>query len=83
MSKLVKFILAPQPALVLDACRKRAKVGFRGRRSSLDDLEFVESLLRVTGAALSSVLVELRGRHSTVELFVQISWQAQCFGAWV
>ena len=61
------------PVLVFDACRKRVKVGF----------QFVASLLCVTGAALSSVLVEFRGRRSTLELFVQISWQAQCFGAWV
>ena len=69
--------------LVLDACRKRVKIGFRGRSSSLDDFEFVASLLCVTGAALSSFLVEFRGRRSTVELFVQISRQAQYFGAWV
>ena len=69
---------AVESALVLDACRKRVKVGFRGRRSSLDDFEFITSLLCVTGAALSSVLVILaefhgrrgalgcrfRGRHS-------------------
>ena len=41
------------PALVLDACRKRVKVGFRGRSSTLDDFEFVASLLCVTGAVLS------------------------------
>ena len=40
------------PVLVLDACRKRVKVGFRGRRSSLDEFEFVASFLCVTGAAL-------------------------------
>ena len=67
--------------LVLDACRKRVKAGFRGRSSSLDDFEFVASLLCVTGAALSSVLVEFRGKRCTLELFVQISWQAQYFGA--
>ena len=71
------------PVLVLDACRKRVKVGFHGRSSSLDDFEFVASLLCVTGAALSSVLLEFRGRRSTLELFVQTSWQAQYFGAWV
>ena len=69
--------------LVLDACRKRVKVGYRGRASSLDDFESVASLLCVTGAALSSVLVEFRGRRDTLELFVQISWQAQYFGTWV
>ena len=53
------------------------KVGFRGRRSSLDDFEYVASLLCVTGAAVSSVLVEFRGRRSALELVVQISWQAQ------
>ena len=47
---------------VLDACRKRVKVGFRGRCSSVDDFEFV------AGAALSSVLVEFCGRHGTLEL---------------
>ena len=31
--------------LVLDACRKRVKVGVRGRSSILDDFEFVASLL--------------------------------------
>ena len=71
------------PVLVLDACRKRDKVGFPGRSSTLDDFEFVASLLCVTGAAVSSVLVEFRGRRSAVGLFVQISWQAQYFGAWV
>ena len=65
------------PVLVLDACRKRVKVGFRGGRSSFDDFEFVASLLWVTGAALSSVVLELRGRHSALELVVQFSWQAQ------
>ena len=55
------------PALVLDACRKRVKVGFCGRSSSLDDFEFVASLLCVTGAALSSVLVEFRGRRDTLD----------------
>ena len=59
------------PVLVLDACR------------TLDDFEFVASLLCVTGAALSRVLVEFRGRRGALELFVQISWQAQYFGAWV
>ena len=54
--------------LVLDACRKRIKVGFRGRSSSFDDFEFVASLLCVTGAALSSNLLEFRGRRSTFEL---------------
>ena len=50
--------------LVLDAWRKRVKVGFRGRSSSLDDdFEFVASLLCVTGAALSSVLFEFCGRR--------------------
>ena len=58
--------------LVLDACCKRVKVRFRGRSSSLDDFEFVASLLCVTGATLSNVLVEFRG--SALELFVQISW---------
>ena len=71
------------PVLVLDACRKRVKVGFRGRSSTLDDFEFVASLLCVTGAALSSVLIEFGGSRSTLELFVKISWQAQYFGAWV
>ena len=55
--------------LVLDACRKRVKVEFRGRCSSFDDFEFVASLLCMTGAALSSVLAEFRGRHGTLELF--------------
>ena len=59
--------------LVLDACRKGVKVGFRGRSSGLDDLEFVASLLCVTGTAVSSVLVEFRGRRSSLELFLQIS----------
>ena len=36
----------------------------------------------MTGAAVSSVLVEFRGRHGALELFVQISWHAQYFGAW-
>ena len=71
------------PVLVLDACCKRVKAGFRGRSSSLDDFEFVASLLCVKGAALSSVLLEFHGRRCTLELFVQISWQAQYFGAWV
>ena len=71
------------PVLVLDACRKRVKVRFHGRSSTLDDFEFVASLLFVTGAALSSVLVEFRCRRGTLELFVHISWQAQYFGAWV
>ena len=57
------------PVPVFDACRKRVKVGLRGRSSSLDDFEFVASLLCVTGAALSSVLVEFCGRRSTLELF--------------
>ena len=69
--------------LVLDACRKRVRVGFRGRSSTLDDFEFVASLLCMTGAAVSSVLIEFRGRRGALELFVQISWQAQYFGAWV
>ena len=47
------------------------------------DFEFVASFLCVTGAALSSVLVEFRGRRGALELFAQISWQAQYFGAWV
>ena len=71
------------PVLVLDACRKRVKDGFCGRSGTLDDFEFVASLLCVTGAARSSVLIEFRGRRGTLELFVQISWQAQYFGAWV
>ena len=71
------------PALVLDACRKRFNLGCRGRCSSLDDFEFVASLLCVTGAALSIVLVEFRDRHSSLELFVQFLWQVQYFGAWV
>ena len=41
------------PGLVLDASRKRVKVGFRGRCSSLHDFEFVAGLLCVTGAAPS------------------------------
>ena len=71
------------PVLVLDACCKRVKVGFCCRCSSLDDFEFVASLLCVAGAALSSVLVEFRGRRGALEPFVQISWQARYFGAWV
>ena len=71
------------PVLVLDACHKRVKVGFCGRSISLDDFEFVASLLCGTGAAVSSVLVDFCGRHGTLELFVQILWQAQYFGAWV
>ena len=71
------------PVLVLDAWRKRVKVGFRGRSSTLDDFEFVASLLCLTGAALSSVLIEFRGWRGTLVLFVQILWQARCFGAWV
>ena len=62
------------PVLVLDACRKRVKVGFRGRSGTLDDCEFVASLLCV---------VEFRGWHGTLGLFGQISWQAQYFRAWV
>ena len=62
---------------------KRVKVGFRGRSNTLDDFEFVASLLCVTGAAVPSVLVEFRGRHGTLELLVQILRQAQYFGAWV
>ena len=34
------------PVLVLDACRKRVKVGFRGRSSALDDFEFGKLTLR-------------------------------------
>ena len=70
MSKLVEISLAPQSraSFILDACRKRVKVGFRGRSSSLDDFEFV--LLCVTGATLSSVLVEFRGRRVTLQHFV-------------
>ena len=67
------------PVLVLDACRKRVKVGFRGRASTLDDFEFVASLLCVTSAALSSILVELCGWRGTLDLFVQTSWQARHF----
>ena len=67
------------PVLVLDG----VKLGFRGRSSSLDDFEFVASVLCVTGAALSSVLVEFRGRRGTLEPPVQISWHAKYFGAWV
>ena len=52
------------PVLVLDACRKRVKVGFRGKSSTLDDFDFVASLLCVTGAALSSFSCKLRGRRS-------------------
>ena len=52
--------------LVLDACRKRVKAGFRGRSSSLDDFGLVASLLCVTGAALLSVLVEFRCRHGAL-----------------
>ena len=37
------------------------------------------SLLCVTRAALSSVLVEFRGRRSALELFVHVSWQARHF----
>ena len=55
------------PVLVLDACRKRVKVGFRGN-STLDDFEFVASLLCATGAAVSSVLTEFRGRRGTLEI---------------
>ena len=33
------------PGLVLDACRKRVKDGFRGRCSSLEDFEFLASFL--------------------------------------
>ena len=40
------------PVLVLDACRKRVKVGFRGRPNTLDDFDLVASLLCVTGAAV-------------------------------
>ena len=50
------------PVLVLDAFRKRVKVG------CLDDFEFVASFLCVTGAALSIVLVEFCGRRGTLEL---------------
>ena len=46
------------PVLVLDACRKRVKVGFRGRSSSLHDFDFVASLLR-------SFSCKFRGRRST------------------
>ena len=71
------------PVLVLDACRKRVKVGFRGSSSTLDDFQFVASLLCMAGAALSSILVKFCGRRRILELFVQISWQAQYLGAWV
>ena len=55
------------PVLVfVDARRKRIKVGFRGRSSSLDDLAFVASLLCMTGAALSSVLVEPSAHFRTL-----------------
>ena len=64
------------PVLVLDACRERVKVGFRGKSSSLDDFELI-------ARAISSVLVEFRGSRGALELFVQISWQAQYFGTWV
>ena len=82
MSKLVEIILAPQSRASLDAYRNRVKVGFCGRSSSLDDFEFVASLLCVAGAALSSVSVEIHGRRDTLELFVQILRLAQYFGAW-
>ena len=80
---LSKSFWRHSPVLVLDACRKRVKVGVRGRSRIWDNFEFVASLLCVTGAAVSSVLVESRGRRGTLELFVQILWQAQYFGAWV
>ena len=67
------------PVLVLDACRQRVKVGFRDRRSSLEDSEFVASSLCVTGAALSSVWLQFRGRRIAWELFVPKKWQAQYF----
>ena len=53
------------------ACR------FRGRRSALElGADFV------AGAVLWSLACRFRGRHSPLELGVQISWQAQHFGAW-
>ena len=69
---LSKSFWRRSPVLVLDACRKRIKVGFRGRSSTLGDFEFVASLLCVTGtgAAVSSVLIEFCGRRRTLELFV-------------
>ena len=68
---LSKSFWRHSPVLVLDVCRKRVKVGFRGRSSTLDDFEFVASLLCVTGgAALSSGLVEFRGWRGTLELLV-------------
>ena len=63
------------PVLVRVACCKRVKVGFPDRCSSLDDFEFVAILL--------CVLVEYRGRRSTLEVFAQIWWHVQYFGAWV
>ena len=81
MPKLVetKSFWRRSPVLVLDACRKRVKVAFRGTSSSLDDSEFVASLLCMAGAALSSNLLEFCGRRSTLELLVHIG----SFGAWV
>ena len=35
--------LSRATVLVVDACRKRVKVEFRDRRSSLEDSEFVEA----------------------------------------
>ena len=64
------------------ACRKHAAVGVLDRRNTLKGFEFLASLLCVTGAALSSFWLEGRGRRRTLELFVQISWQVQYFGAW-
>ena len=52
-------------AIVLDACRKRVKVAFRGRSNSLDDFEFVASFLCVTGRHFDSArsLSLWRGAH--------------------
>ena len=61
------------PVLVLDACRKRVKVGFRDKRSSLGDSEFVASLLCVAGATLASVVLQFRGRRITLEFFCKFS----------
>ena len=69
-----KSLWRHNPALVLDACRKRVKVGFRGRCSSLDDFEFVASaqhfracwLNFVAGTALWSFSCKFCGRCSTL-----------------
>ena len=57
------------------------KFGLRGRRSVLSVLHVAVTSFFVTGGALSSCSCRFHGRRGTLELFVQISWQAQHFRA--